>query len=183
MIARAVADFNAAEINIPKADKTKKLIDDIRKHKYDEEGYTNFSEAVINFCDSTDVCIRPEELVKSHNDLYFPNISTSISALGPAIVFIDLGHVSYNQAGAEFHHFVRSGIVNKNMKMAENIIKEYAGITGDDISLLTLNAYRFALLRVAGRLRTHIARRNREKFVRELDIGWRLHKSAISILR
>lgn len=181
IIAKAVSKFNSSKLIFPKINKMNQLIDIVKKDEFNKEEYTKFSRSVINFCCLKNKEFPKDEIVKSHNDLYFPNIATGKCMLGYNIVFIDLGHVSYNQVGADFHHFLRAGILNQsNMIMAENVIEEYSKIINKDVSLIAFNAYRFSLLRVAGRLRMHIARKNQKKFAKELEVGWGLHKSAIS---
>jgi hypothetical protein len=184
LIARSVAALNAVSTAVPERNVMTEVYDRVRQARIRTSDLATFAEAVLQLRDMPLPDAWKDEIVKSHNDLYFPNIATEPYRDTYNIVYIDLGMVALNHIGADFHHFVRASVLDKcPARMYRVMVDEYSAVTGRPKGLIELNAYRFALLRMASRGVTFEARKRPKELAKELAGGYRILSKVRALLQ
>lgn len=172
LLARSLVRFGELPLQTPDRNRMTELLDLARSLTDISGDYAVFVETVIGLCETKLPDAWGDKVVQSHNDLYFPNIATEQYNDTFNITYIDLGHVSQNHIGAEFHHFARAACRNSEINtFLKAAIAEYARLTGESADLIAVNAYRYALLRMVERTKKMFLQDNVTALNNELKQG------------
>jgi hypothetical protein len=175
VIAKAIAEFNDTPVDITSMNRMTSLL---RKIAMLTPFLTHLGEFGLNCLEIARAQLSPalgDKVVKSHNDLFFCNFATEACGNSFRVIFIDLGHVAYNNIGADFHHFVRAAHAgtgeSSSRRVLEAAINEYSALTGVDRGLILFNAHRYALLRLLERSNRYYEKGRVEQLEKELTTG------------
>jgi thiamine kinase-like enzyme len=123
-------------------------------------------------------------LVLSHNDLHWSNMAQLGTDRQQRTRLIDLGHLSVNLAGAEFHHFAHRAIFSGAYREFHgHLLAAYGALTGHSEDALWFASHCYALVRSASRIDWESATPDaKEKRKRELQYFSRLYDAVLSRL-
>jgi hypothetical protein len=184
LIGRTIYDFNNIPIAITAMNRMENLAYRLSKPDGLAAQLSDFAAEVlkVNALGAPDAW--DDEIVKSHNDLFYPNIATQTYEKSYNIVYIDLGHVAMNHIGADFHHFVRSSYAKDQYRpLLDSGIAEYTRLTGKNRNLIMFNAYRYALLRLIERANKYYNAKKHNQFDQEVGVGRRILADLLTFQR
>ncbi len=111
-----------------------------------------------------------EQLVASHGDLYFSNMSIKSDESGNIndIKMIDFGLCARRPIGYEFHEFIRKSIIDvTNKEFALQLIYKYSEYKSVDAEYIYYNAIAFSIMRSISKTMNLI--RKGEAYLKELE--------------
>jgi len=148
-------------------------------------GYMAIHAKTIGLCLKSLPLLRRLPVVISHNDLHSKNVCLSRHGKHTRIIFIDLGMIALNYAGADLRHVLRKSTTKQYWKRVyTSALKRYSEGMHCDPRLISLAAHCYALLRWLKSCRADIEKgETHQQINAKLLQATRLHQSGCTLLQ